>query len=129
MADNMDKKEKKEPLPKSNKSFCSCTCLLYTLALIGVVIAGGYYYINHGCNLSNEHEEMNCPIIFFLRTMPIIMNWRIKVIGLANWGVVDFKQSMQSYVNTWNMNRTLSYTHNITQDDELDLVLINHMSD
>eukprot|EP00800_Vazella_pourtalesii_P003999 TRINITY_DN1422_c0_g2_i6.p1 TRINITY_DN1422_c0_g2~~TRINITY_DN1422_c0_g2_i6.p1 ORF type:complete len:437 (-),score=75.84 TRINITY_DN1422_c0_g2_i6:24-1334(-) len=117
MGDSMEKKEKKkEPLPKSNKSFCSCTCLLYTLALIGVVIAGGYYYINHGCDLSNEHEEMKCSVIFFLRTMPIIAGWRIRIIDrLANWGLVDFKQSTRSYLDTRDMNTTHLYTHNITQ--------------
>ena len=111
MADNMEKKEKKNPQSNSNRSFCSCTCLLYTLALIGVVIAGGYYYINHGCDLSNEHEEMKCSIIFTLRTIPIISCWRMRVIDLlANWGVVDFKQSMRSYLEARDMNTTLLFT-------------------
>ena len=112
MADNMEKKEKKKkPQPKSNKSFCSCTCLLYTLALIGVVIAGGYYYINHGCDLSNEHEEMKCSVIFILRTVPIIGCWRMRAIDLlANWGVVDFKQSVRSFLDGSDTNRTLLLT-------------------
>ena len=106
----MEKKEKK-PQPKSNKSFCSCTCLLYTLALIGVVIAGGYYYINHGCDLSNEHEEIKCSVIFTLRIVPIIGCWRMRAIDLlASWGVGDFKQSVRSFLDGSDTNRTLLLT-------------------
>ena len=117
MADNMEKKEKKKSQSNSNRSFCNCTCLLYTLALIGVVIAGGYYYINHACDLSNEHEEMKCSVIFFMRMAPSIFVFRVSVIELlSNWGVVDFKQSMRSYLETRDMNTTLLFTSpNFTQ--------------
>ena len=114
----MEKKEKKKkPQPKSNKSFCSCTCLLYTLALIGAVIAGGYYYINHGCDLSNEHEEMKCSVIFLMKIAPSVFIFRTYVIELlSNWGVVDFKQSLRSYLDTRDMNTTLLFTTpNFTQ--------------
>ena len=114
----MEKKEKKKkPQPKSTKSFCSCTCLLYTLALIGVVIAGGYYYINHGCDLSNEHEEMKCSVIFILRTLPIIAYWRISAAALLDrWGVVDFKKNVRGFLDIMDTNRTLLNTSpNFTQ--------------
>ena len=117
MADKMEKKEKKKSQSNSNRSFCSCTCLLYTLALIGVVIAGGYYYINHGCDLSNEHEEMKCPVIILMRILPEIFCWRMSAAALLDrWGVVDFKQSVRSFLDGSDINRTHLITKpNISQ--------------
>ena len=111
------KEKKKEPLPKSNKSFCSCTCLLYTLALIGIVIAGGYYYINHGCDLSNEHEEMSCSFILLTRIIPLITCWRMSAAAsLASWGIVDFKKNVRSFLKVSDTNRTLLFrTPNFAQ--------------
>ena len=107
---------KKKPSPKRT-SRCTCFNLLYVLAFVVALVAGGYYYINHGCDLTNEHEEMKCSTIFWLSLMPKIFMKTIYFKSLlANWGFVDFHTSVRSHLDTRDINTTHLYTTpNITQ--------------
>ena len=100
----------KKPNPKL-ASRCNCTKLLYLLAIIGALIAGAFYYINNGCDLTNEHKELKCPTIFVLSILPKIFIKRINFIALlANWGFVDFHTSVRSYLDTRDVNTTHLFT-------------------
>ena len=80
-------------------------------------MACAFYYMNYGCDLTNEHKEMKCSTIFALSIMPKIFMKRINFISrLANWGFVDFHTSVRSYLDTRDVNTThLFTTPNITQ--------------
>ena len=48
--------------------------------------------------------------------MPIIARWRMRIIDLlASWGLVDFKQSLRSYLDTRDINTTLLFASNFTR--------------
>ena len=86
---------------------CTCTNLLYLVAIIGAVVAGTFYYIVFVCDLTNEHKEMDCPSIFALSTLPKVFKTGIGIISLlANLGLVDLKQSACSYLSYWDLNTT-----------------------
>ena len=86
---------------------CTCTNLLYLVAIIGAVIAGTFYYIVFVCGLTNEHKEMDCPSIFALSTLPKVFKAGIGIISLlANLGLVDLKQSACTYLSYWDLNTT-----------------------
>ncbi|KAI6656621.1 hypothetical protein LOD99_1416 [Oopsacas minuta] len=108
-----DKKAKPKPI---YKSYCTCTSLLYILAVIGIILAGAYYYVHYGCDLSNEHEEMDCSEIFRMKTLPMFFQWSIEWTQLLDsWGILDFKMSIRRSFDSMNVNTThLFNTPNIT---------------
>ena len=80
---------------------------LYILALLGVAMAVGYYYVYHGCDLENEHKEMTCEFVFKLSSISRISSSIISLTGLlASWGLLDFKPSIRSFFDSMQVNTT-----------------------
>ena len=86
---------------------CTCTNLLYLMSIVGLIMTGAFYYIVFVCDLTHEHKEMDCPTIFVLSTLPKVFLRRISIVYLlGSWGLVDYKETIRSCLDSWDINTT-----------------------
>lgn len=102
-------KKPKAVTKKSSKLQSSFRFFIIASIIVAIFGSAVYYYINYGCDLTDEHEDLTCQDIFMLKHASLILNAMFYLPHyLSKIGISNYAYLFRQFAGLLDANKTES---------------------